>query len=433
MKKETKYPWDKDNPPEINKHSTVKHGLIRDYIQWYIETLMSNQIIPKLELTIVDGFSGGGRYTPDPYLKMENNGESIIYGSPIKIIEAVECARATINIGRNSKRTIKANFIFLDNDPKAVDCLTQTLYELSKELPYLNNVDNAIFIRCGIYETYLKEHIIPILKKNPRKRMILILDQYGYKDVDFISIATLMSSYKNVEIILTFNIDSLTSFLSERYQPALHNIGLHGHIPWSALPEVRTKKENEEFLQRIVGDAIRKASCAKYSNMFFIKSEKGPNSRKGWGYWLVHLSNHFKAHDNMKSLHYDYSNFSYHALELGVFELGYSAYEDKNHIRQCGFGFTDADRKITEEEIALYFAKKITELAHPVEIKSFIEAHSTFSNGTAKHMENAINLLHKEKDIIVMNKNRKERKTSVKSYNKDDVIEINPQKKLNFI
>jgi three-Cys-motif partner protein len=63
-KDEEKYRWDWGTQtfPTIDPHNRIKHQIIDDYIQVYIDVLMRNQQMPELGLSIVDGFSGGGIY-----------------------------------------------------------------------------------------------------------------------------------------------------------------------------------------------------------------------------------------------------------------------------------------------------------------------------------------------------------------------------------
>lgn len=62
-KKENKYAWRIGSPPPVlEQHSAVKHRIIENYVRNYIQTLMSQAHIPKLQLTLIDGFSGGGCY-----------------------------------------------------------------------------------------------------------------------------------------------------------------------------------------------------------------------------------------------------------------------------------------------------------------------------------------------------------------------------------
>ena len=47
--------------PLLQRHSEVKHALLRDYLVDYFLTLVSSPKQDKIKLTIVDGFCGGGR------------------------------------------------------------------------------------------------------------------------------------------------------------------------------------------------------------------------------------------------------------------------------------------------------------------------------------------------------------------------------------
>lgn len=57
-KDDEKYRWDwaAQSFPTIDPHSKIKHQIIDEYIQTYIDVLMRNQLMPELGLSIVDGF-----------------------------------------------------------------------------------------------------------------------------------------------------------------------------------------------------------------------------------------------------------------------------------------------------------------------------------------------------------------------------------------
>jgi three-Cys-motif partner protein len=44
----------------------VKHALLRDYLVEYFLTLVSSPRQDRIQLTVVDGFCGGGRYRNGP-------------------------------------------------------------------------------------------------------------------------------------------------------------------------------------------------------------------------------------------------------------------------------------------------------------------------------------------------------------------------------
>ena len=68
-------------PPLLKRHSEVKHALLRNYLIQYFLTLVSLPQQDKIQMTIVDGFSGGGLYL--------NEANQEVPGSPIVILEAI--------------------------------------------------------------------------------------------------------------------------------------------------------------------------------------------------------------------------------------------------------------------------------------------------------------------------------------------------------
>lgn len=82
-KDEEKYTWDWRAQifPTIDPHSKVKHLIIQEYLQAYVQVLMRNALIPELRLSVVDGFCGGGQYS-------DVDGGAH-FGSPIITLNAV--------------------------------------------------------------------------------------------------------------------------------------------------------------------------------------------------------------------------------------------------------------------------------------------------------------------------------------------------------
>jgi hypothetical protein len=57
------YTWKLGRPlPVLGGHSVAKHEIFEQYIKIYIERLTRTPSQTMLNLTIVDGFSGGGLY-----------------------------------------------------------------------------------------------------------------------------------------------------------------------------------------------------------------------------------------------------------------------------------------------------------------------------------------------------------------------------------
>ena len=107
-KKKEKYTWAIGKPlPNLDEHSQAKHRIISDYIQRYVEVYMSNTSIEGLRLSIVDGFSGGGKYRD--ILTNET-----VDGSPFVILNAIKEVEERINKDRIKRRSIDAHYFFID-------------------------------------------------------------------------------------------------------------------------------------------------------------------------------------------------------------------------------------------------------------------------------------------------------------------------------
>jgi len=93
MGKRTGYDWLIGGPlPELGAHSAAKHDVYDQYLGAYIETLTRNYIKRELNLTIVDGFCGGGRY---------RRGSNEVDGSPLRMLAAIERAQSQLDAARS--------------------------------------------------------------------------------------------------------------------------------------------------------------------------------------------------------------------------------------------------------------------------------------------------------------------------------------------
>lgn len=70
-----------DSLPELGDHSLAKHEIFERYVRIYIERLTRNPSQDMLNLTLVDGFCGGGIYA---------RGQTKEEGSPLRLLRAVE-------------------------------------------------------------------------------------------------------------------------------------------------------------------------------------------------------------------------------------------------------------------------------------------------------------------------------------------------------
>lgn len=327
--KKNKYPWEIGlPPPPLDEHSAVKHDITSEYIRRYIFTVLGFIGPTELKLTIVDGFSGGGRYR-DEFKGL------IVPGSPFIILDAIKEAEAHLNNIFNQPKKIDAEYHFVESNRDYFNYLVNEI-NISE---YSHLVQSKLFLHQNQFHLIAQTIINRIIKRNRAQRSIFILDQFGYKDVPFNLIQNIIQNINKSEVILTFSFKSLQSFLSDNLssQTALKNIGLYQYIDWNRLEELKNNGLWQHAVQEQLSYAIKKASGAKHMTLFFFEP------KKGWAYWLVHLSKEYKARSVMMDIHWNNANTDNsskfnHALGDGLFALGYKA---QKIAKQAAFDFPD--------------------------------------------------------------------------------------------
>lgn len=104
--------------PELGRHSAVKHEIFDRYIRAYIRTLTKSHLTRALNLTIIDGFCGGGRYTM---------GGAEVDGSPLRMMASVKSVQTEIAASRIRGVAINVDFFFVDSNPNHIDFLRELL------------------------------------------------------------------------------------------------------------------------------------------------------------------------------------------------------------------------------------------------------------------------------------------------------------------
>jgi len=419
-----KYTWVKGQlPPKIDSHSIIKHRIVNDYLRNYIKTLMAQPQIPRLKMTIIDGFAGGGHYLSD--------GDRYLEGSPLIMMKAIKDARQFLNIDREKERILDVDFYFNDLDISCIEYLREliVLYAGGDE------IEQSDLLRVNYsaenFTLFATRLINKFVADNQMGRYIFVLDQYNYMDVPFNIIKQIFKFLPKSEVILTFNVGALTTFLSDcpSSRKPLQEIGLDKYLPWDVLQSLREqdKKQWRTLIQTCLAQGMREESQVAYMTPFFVR----PNNSSPWDYWLVHLSNHYRAHDVMKKLHWLHGNKFGHQLSPGYFTYGYSAKDGLLVSGSSLFEFNNREQCV--EGIAEHIDKTLFELRGPVTIGKLLQNNIVNSAGDESHFQDSFQLLHQEKQIVVMSANGKKRRVS-KRYRPDDIVRSTPrQLRLDFV
>lgn len=418
----TKYSWQIGSPlPTLDRHSEVKHKIVQDYIRRYIQTVMLPAHIPKLQLSLIDGFSGGGCYASE-------DGTRIVNGSPLLMMEAVKEARTLLNLDRRVPREINVDYTFIDIMPDTTKYLDYWLKaKLDERL-----IEASDFARVRICNGDFLDELPKIIQSIKQKRMgqrsIFVLDQYNYDDLPLSKISEILTSLDGSEVILTFNVGSLITFISDRAQNRrpLERLGIDQYVPWDKIRQLKAENKQSwrQILQRHIAHGIRTESGAKFMTLFFVK----PWGANPWDYWLIHLSNRYRAHEVMKTLHWEHATEFGHELEPGVFVMGYNTNKDESYTGQSTFTFDDNSKIACIEGIREHFGQAIYSLDGPIRLGDLFQNCVSNSTAAEAHLMEATRQLHSTKDIVIVSKDGARRRNNMR-YSLDDVIESARQHK----
>jgi len=330
MSRSRRHRWDKDKCPKLPAHSQAKHEILSKYIKKYLHIVCKNRRIEKFNLTLVDGFSGGGKY---------ENGEP---GSPFVMLESVDSACVEINSHRDKKVNIDPYYFFVEKDH-------DNYAQLAKHLTaskYADKINNAIITRNGDFNFHVKEIVDCIKKRNPKGGggVIFFLDQDGYSAVSVEVLNYIKRNLPQSEVIINISISWLIDFINnqDNFKKKIIDMGLENHVNINEIFELsKDISDNRYIIESKLSDSLRQAVGYEYFRPFFI--EPVDNHR---GYWLLHLSPHFRAHNAMSEVTWSMGNNMRHYGGIGtrIFDLSYKP-SDEASLELPGMSFNDAAKQ----------------------------------------------------------------------------------------
>jgi three-Cys-motif partner protein len=263
-----------EEPPKIRPHSLAKHRVIDAYLRRYVDVLTQNRRIPEFRLTLVDGFSGGGVY------RDWKTGERQP-GSPMIMLEAMRDAAIAAQEKRSKEFNLDVEYFFIEKKPTFFSYLESTL----RESEFQTFLGQQVHLLRGNFVEQLPAILQQIRQRGRGERAILLLDQFGYKDVPMPEIRRIFSELKNAEVILTFATDAMINYLSESEvtQKILGRIGLE--LTADQITIRKQMREWRQAIQLLLHGEIQQKSGAKFYTPFFIRS---PDEHRD--FWLIHLS-----------------------------------------------------------------------------------------------------------------------------------------------
>lgn len=334
------YDWS-NGPDAIQQHSIAKHRILESYLSAYFQTLGSSPHQDVLRLTLVDGFAGGGRY-------YHNDTRKLVWGSPFICLNSTREAGFRINQNRHKPLHLDVSYFFIEANRNAFLHLQKTLHEEG----YSKELGQSIHIRHSKFQDEADGILQFIRKKSPRNgRSIFVLDQYGYKEVPTTLVQKIFKQLPSAEVILTFAVDSLLNFASDKAltQDLMATMGISDLWMGQRIEEIKSERDWRLLIQSALYRNLITACGAEYFTPFFVRNKKGHGD-----YWLIHMSQHHRARDVMTEVHWDNQNYFIHygGAGLNMFQMvGYDPDRDSRFKGQTELGF-EFDNVAKEASVA---------------------------------------------------------------------------------
>lgn len=408
-------------PPLLKRHSEVKHELLRNYLIDYFLTLVPLPHQDKIQLSIVDGFCGGGLY------RNESNQE--VPGSPLVILEAVREAEMLINVRQDRRKPIQIDveLICIDDCKYALDYLRQVLEERGYGAAM---AAGSVKLIRGKFADHCAAAIQSAKARSPRAGYALfVLDQYGYSAVPMDCLRDIFAKLKHAEVILTFYIDSLISYLNEKNLADFElSTGISSSVRAADLDEIKQSPRWRMQLQSSLYQSLTSQCSAQFYTPFFIRPERGHGD-----FWLLHLSQHWKARDVMAATHWRHHNHFAHYGKPGfhMFSTGYiGKFDDENRL-QMGFDFSEVAAEVSKEAMMLQIPAMLFEGAEGMTFEQFFLKLINTTPATRNMVEVTLLELHRSGEIIVLDEAGDASKARVK-LKSDHVLRLPSQRTFGF-
>jgi three-Cys-motif partner protein len=384
------YDW-ADGPAELDAHSLTKHDVLVGYLCRYFEQQTLNARGRDIfRVTLVDGFCGGGLYT------VRGTGH-LALGSPLRMLDAVAQARIRVNAGRTKALDFDVQYIFIDKNERAIAHLAKVLIDRG----FGGSIGRSIHL---IREEFAvaSSAVMRLVKDHTPKagKALFFLDQYGYKDVPASLIQSIFATLPKSEVVLTFHVSSFATYTNDEFTDQISAtlaIDIRAELGGRSVEEL---KHDDADWRRLIQGALYQALVSKCGARFFTPFFiRGAGSGHG-EYWLVHLSQHHRAQDVMKQVHWQHHNHFIHYGGAGLDMLAPQTMGFRQEFTG-GFQFDDVALHRSNSALLQQLGDKIFAKRNSVTIGELFASTCNTSPATSEMYKVALENLVQERDITV--------------------------------
>ncbi|KCZ61434.1 three-Cys-motif partner protein TcmP [Hyphomonas atlantica] len=399
------YEW--EDGAELDEHSKRKHKVLREYFSDYLRIRCQNPNQERFRMAIVDGFCGAGKYRCGAP------------GSPLIFLETLYAVSNSLNIERAAQglRAIQIDVLLILNDatPGVVDlCKENIAGQLGEIREQADKLNIEVFYLSQEFEVAYPSIKATIENRGYKNSVFFNLDQCGHSLVELDTISDILTSFAAPEIILTFMIQALLTYLPKTDQDALQRRLERFGVSVPSIDNVEECMTNQAWLgaaERTVYNAMSRFGV--YVSPFSI------NNPTGWRYWLIHFAKKTRARQVYNNILHRNSSAQAHFGRAGLDMLHYDPNEDATL-----YLFKDEDRKRATEQLYDDIPRRLANSGDAIQVEDF---YQDIYNHTPAHSDDIHQAIIKSPDLTVITPNGGERRVA-NTIHPGDTLKLKPQR-----
>jgi hypothetical protein len=194
------------------------------------------------------------------------------------------------------------------------------------------------------------------------------------------------------------------------------------------LDEIKQTPSWRVHLQSSLYQSLTTQCSAQFYTPFFIRPERGHGD-----FWLLHLSQHWKARDVMATTHWKHHNHFAHYGKAGfhMFSTGYAGKIDDENKLQMGFDFSEVAATVSKETMMNQIPAMLFDGADGMTFEQFFLKLINTTPATRSMVEATLLELHQSGEIIVTDESGDASKARVK-LKVDHVLRLPSQRTFSF-
>ena len=243
-----------------------------------------------------------------------------------------------------------------------------------------------------------------VLGRIPSRRdtkAIFFLDQTGWAFATLNHCNQILKHLPKAEIIWNISIESLAMFANENdaFRKSVRKFGVNLDDAISSSPNYMHYSDWRKALVSIFLKRIRENCLAKYVSPFMVQHE-------GWGYWLLHLSNHSEANNVMKVTHWRHQNSSLHEGFPGLKML---EFDNANWKQSTLYRFDEDANEATHEALLEQLPERIREVGKRPSVRELLNSVANDTPADRSRLYKVMADLRADKELIIRGPNGEQR------------------------